>query len=231
MPRHSPTANVVAVILAAGLGPRPGLRHGPAPPCLLRVRGRTILGNALTSLEKTGVDDVVLVVGDGADRLRRFVAEWFPRTRARFVTHHAGDTIGPVLSLRHGLAAVPGGRALLLLAGNVFFDPELVAEFLRLCDGPAVIVVPSRPDHPGTVPIGFFPWPDVGETLRPALDQCLVEEGPRAAFPCALSRYAVNAEIRVATLGGERRWFEINTLEDLRSAESNFARPRTCYHR
>jgi choline kinase len=59
------------VILAAGKGSRLNGTLGDKPKCLLRVGDTTLIERQIETLRGAGIDDVVVVVGCGADRVRR----------------------------------------------------------------------------------------------------------------------------------------------------------------
>jgi len=59
------------VILAAGRGARLNGTLGDKPKCLLRLGGMTLVERQIETLRAAGVDDIVVVVGCGAERVRR----------------------------------------------------------------------------------------------------------------------------------------------------------------
>ena len=58
------------VILAAGKGSRLNGTAGDKPKCLVEVGGITLLERQIRALEHAGIDDIVVVVGCQADRVR-----------------------------------------------------------------------------------------------------------------------------------------------------------------
>jgi choline kinase len=59
------------VILAAGKGSRLNGTLGNKPKCLLRLGGASLIERQIDTLRRAGIDDIVVVVGCGADRVRR----------------------------------------------------------------------------------------------------------------------------------------------------------------
>lgn len=59
------------VVLAAGRGARLNGASGNLPKCLARVGGLTLVERQITSLRASGIDDIVVVVGCEAERVRR----------------------------------------------------------------------------------------------------------------------------------------------------------------
>jgi molybdenum cofactor cytidylyltransferase len=103
---------VAAVVLAAGMSRRMG-----APKQLLRLGGKSLLERALASVRGSGVDEIVLVLGAGADDVRRQVT-----TEGMLVVVNPDFQQGMGTSLRAGLAAVSASMegALIVLADQPF---------------------------------------------------------------------------------------------------------------
>jgi choline kinase len=59
------------VVLAAGRGARLNGTAGDLPKCLARVGGTTLVERQINALRASGIDDVVVVVGCEAERVRR----------------------------------------------------------------------------------------------------------------------------------------------------------------
>ncbi|HYM25820.1 MAG TPA: phosphocholine cytidylyltransferase family protein [Vicinamibacterales bacterium] len=59
------------VILAAGKGSRLNGTLGDKPKCLLRIGGMTLVERQIETMRAAGISDIVVVVGCGADRVRR----------------------------------------------------------------------------------------------------------------------------------------------------------------
>jgi NDP-sugar pyrophosphorylase family protein len=58
------------IILAAGKGSRLNGTAGDKPKCLVEAGGLTLIERQVQILERAGVDEIVVVVGCGADRVR-----------------------------------------------------------------------------------------------------------------------------------------------------------------
>ena len=65
------------IILAAGKGSRLNGTAGDKPKCLVEIGGITLLERQIRALELAGVDDIAVVVGCQADRVRARM--WAPR--------------------------------------------------------------------------------------------------------------------------------------------------------
>jgi len=60
-----------AIILAAGNGSRLNGIGGDVPKCLLKVGSQTLIERQIHALERAGIDEITVVVGCQADRVRR----------------------------------------------------------------------------------------------------------------------------------------------------------------
>ena len=59
------------VILAAGKGSRLNGTAGESPKCLVKVGGQTLIERQIAALRRSGIADIVVVVGCQAERVRR----------------------------------------------------------------------------------------------------------------------------------------------------------------
>ena len=169
------TANLPALILAAGRGERMRPLTDTCPKPMLKVRGKPLIMWHLEALARDGVRDVVIntahleeqfepALGDGS--------QWGLRIRySHERADHGGalETAGGIAKALPLLALAPGGeRAFWVLAGDVFvpgfrFDAEVAQAFARDADGD-VDRSPGAPDlaqlwlvpNPAHVPQGDF---------------------------------------------------------------------------
>ena len=113
---------VTAVVLAAGAGSRFG-----GGKLLSSVHGRPVLQHVLDRLADAGLEDVLVVLGEGAKAIEAAI-EW--RTEGR-VRNPAPDA-GLASSLRVGIAGVPEHvpAALIVLGDQPLLDPGVVRAIL-----------------------------------------------------------------------------------------------------
>lgn len=137
MPRARPDGtHIAAIVLAAGAGSRFGGGKLVAP-----LEGRPILQHVLERLEASGLDDVVVVVGNDAAELETAV-DWGV---ARRVVNPTPDT-GLSSSLKVGIGALSADTdAALIALGD---QPLLPARAVR-----ALIDAESLPGAPIVVPV------------------------------------------------------------------------------
>lgn len=113
-----------AVILAAGRGNRllPLTEH--VPKCLIEVGGRTILEHQVRALELAGIEEIQVVTGHGADRVREVLDG-----RVDYAHNELYDKTNSFDSL--GCSSLDIGPAgLLILNSDVLFHPELMRRLL-----------------------------------------------------------------------------------------------------
>ena len=112
-----------AIILAAGIGKR--LRDTTEEPkCLLKINGLTLLERYLGALGKAGILNIVIVVGYRKERIIEFVANLnFPGDIQFF--ENPDFHKGSILSLYRAVGELSGD--VLLMDGDVYFDPDILA--------------------------------------------------------------------------------------------------------
>ena len=114
---------ISAIVLAAGESKRMG-----RPKQLLEWRGRPLLQHALESLINSAVDEIILVLGHEADRIR----EALPALPIKIVINPDYQQ-GMASSLRRGLLATDRSSEafLVLLADQPGIGPEIVNTIIR----------------------------------------------------------------------------------------------------
>jgi molybdenum cofactor cytidylyltransferase len=112
-----------AVILAAGSATRMGLR----PKCLLELDGVSLLRRQWLALSGAGVQDVVVVLGHYAQRIRQSA----PDMPVQWLLNPDPDA-GQESSLRLGLQAMPPevGAVLVLLADQALIEAQDIADLI-----------------------------------------------------------------------------------------------------
>lgn len=122
-----PGDRLAAIVMAAGAGSRIGHR----PKSLLQRDGETLLARQLRLLRTVGIDEIVVVLGHHAERVRSELERLQAQpafARVRWTLNPAPDQ-GPGSSLRCGLAALPPAvDGVLVVLGD---QPLLQAEDLH----------------------------------------------------------------------------------------------------
>ena len=114
-----------ALILTAGCSRRLRPLTDRSPKCLLTVGGAPILRQSVDNLIAVGLDELTVVTGYLADKVRDALAAWFPTLRVEFIDNPDYATTNNAYSL---LLAAPalGGKEFFLLDGDIIYDVEIL---------------------------------------------------------------------------------------------------------
>jgi molybdenum cofactor cytidylyltransferase len=114
---------ISAIVLAAGESKRMG-----RPKQLLELQGKTLLQHVLESLINSDVDEIILVLGHEADRIR----ESLPALPIKIVTN-SDYKQGMASSLKRGLLALDAQSEafLVCLADQPGIGPEIINTLIR----------------------------------------------------------------------------------------------------
>jgi molybdenum cofactor cytidylyltransferase len=115
-------SRVSAILLAAGLSGRFG-----SPKQLAELEGAALVNRALDTLERSPVDEIIVVVGHSAPEVARIIAG----AKAKVVVNREYRS-GLASSIRAGLAAVSqeSGAAIICLADQPLISPRLLARIV-----------------------------------------------------------------------------------------------------
>jgi choline kinase len=228
-----------AIILAAGRGARLNGAAGDAPKCLLRVGRSTLLERQIGALRAVGIDDVVVVVGCQAERVRRACGP-----AIRFIENpHFAET--------NSLYSLSLARALLLdgfvvMNGDVLFHPQLLEDLVTARHEDALLVAYRDDDAPPfgdeemkvtvrrgrvvdiakTLDVAEADGENVGvarfgrdgaHVLVDAMDRVLAEAGVRQWVPAAFREFTRRRPLHVVGTRGFP-WTEIDFPDDYRRA-------------
>jgi bifunctional UDP-N-acetylglucosamine pyrophosphorylase/glucosamine-1-phosphate N-acetyltransferase len=134
----------LSIILAAGEGTR---MKSAVPKVLHKVAGLPMVAHVVMAAAAAGAGDIALVIGHGADAMRK-AAEEFAANAKFFVQEKRLGTADAVLAAREAIAA--GYDDLLVVFGDTpLIDPQALATAREeLADGAAVVVVGFRTGNP-----------------------------------------------------------------------------------
>src|SRR5579862_2071035 len=121
------------VILAAGKGSRLNGTLGDKPKCLLRLGGMTLVERQIDSLRAAGINDIIVVVGCGADRVRRQCG-----LSATYVENARFAQTNSLYSLwlaRHLLL-----DGFVVMNCDVLFHPQLLADLITARHDDALLI-------------------------------------------------------------------------------------------
>ena len=241
-----------AVILAAGLGKRLGRLTRDSTKCMVEMNGRRLIEYALDGLVEAGVRRVVLVVGHGADEVRQFVGNRWRGVPIEYVANPLYAETNNIYSLYLARDLLAQDDTL-LLESDVVFEPAILADCLGEAAPNVVVVAPYEPWMEGSVVtlgagrqvLRFFSSGDLGPDGAQAFKTVnvykLSAEFSRERFLPALEAYVglqgrdhyyedvlkvlvfMGGDNLVGLSVGDRRWYEIDDVEDLDIAGTLFA--------
>jgi choline kinase len=140
---------VSAIILVAGVGQR--LRNTvPEPKVLLSFGGQTLLERHLRALSANGIEDVTLTVGYQSHMIRREVSRLGLEARVRLV-ENPDFRLGSLVSLSVQAEQLRSGRTVVLMDGDVLYDPEMIARLLAAPEENVLLL--DRVIEPGDEPV------------------------------------------------------------------------------
>ena len=124
------------VILAAGTSTRLRPLTDTIPKCLLKVGGKILLERTIENVLASGINEIAIVVGYQAEKIREFVKQWFPQQRIRFIlnpNYARTNNAYSLLLARRFLENKDGkvNRKLLLLDSDIVFSEKLLPIFLE----------------------------------------------------------------------------------------------------
>ena len=233
------------VILAAGTASRLRPLTQSTPKCLLPIGGATILGGTLRNLSGAGINDVVVVTGFEAAKIKAFIAAEFPGLRVAFVHNDVYASTNNIYSL--WLAAEHVIReGMILLDSDIIFDrriiPALLASGRADClavdtkaelgeeeikvsaDGRGRILaigkeVSSKAAMGESIGIEVFS-PGALAPLFSVIERKVLAENNVNQFYEAAFQEIIDRGARIYAVDvGAYRAIEIDTLEDIRKAE------------
>ncbi len=133
-PPENPTLASTAILLAAGVGRRLDASHD-GPKVLLSFGGRTLLERHIQALAENGVRRLCITVGFEAERVRTVTAETLRRLELKDFDVSFVDNPdyrdGSLVSLHVQAGLMTAGEAVLLMDGDVLYDPRMIARLFR----------------------------------------------------------------------------------------------------
>lgn len=237
-----------AVIVAAGLSSRLYPLTAETPKALLPIGDETLLARSIRLLRDTGISEIAVVVGFRADSIREAVdtaTAVIPNPFFRhcnnmgslmFARDFAGDDsfvylhgdlayTGATLDAFLGAARDPGPSCLDLLTAFGEVDEEAMK--VRVDGGNTLIESSKSIPHEDAA----GEWTGIAVVQRPRV---VFDEIERHMMNVGLSDYDTAAFTSLARAGNVIRcipangdaWKEIDTMEDLEDARSQFGQPR-----
>lgn len=136
-----------AIILSAGQGKRLRPHTDDTPKCLLPVRGdEPVLEVQLRTLAECGVEDAVVVIGFGAERVEEHVARRMPagiRVTTVFNPFYAvSDNLATCWLVRSQMRG-----DFVLLNGDTVFEAQVLRRLLAAPEAPLTLAINEKEDY------------------------------------------------------------------------------------
>lgn len=119
-----------AVILAAGVAKRLRPLTDKTPKCLLKVKGKTLLGMTLENLQENGLFDIVIVTGFEAGQIRDFISRNYPHLRVDYVHNPDYAVTNNSYSLWLAMQKLEN-HSMLLLDSDIVFEHSILRLLLE----------------------------------------------------------------------------------------------------
>ena len=131
--------DIRVLILAAGRGRRLMPYTADRPKCLVEVGGRPILFYQLRALEKHGIENVVIVVGYQAEKIKDYVRDNFSGLKVEFVYNPDYLSTNDIYSLYLARSYLNDG--VIILDSDVLFHSKMLSELSEYHSGRSAICV------------------------------------------------------------------------------------------
>ncbi len=232
-----------ALILSAGQGSRLLPLTADKPKCLLPIGPYCLIEWQLRELLAAGVDEVVVVVGYGADQVEETLERWRrPGVEIRTVFNpffNVADNLASCWLARHEME-----EDFLILNGDTLFEAAILKKVLASPEAPITITIDRKQHYDAddmkvqvdgdqlvsvgkTLPaeatngesIGMLLFRGKGPSLFvETLDQFMhTPEGLKTWYLRAIDRLAKTGAVATASIQG-KAWGEVDFLEDLERA-------------
>lgn len=229
-----------AIILAAGVGSRLRPLTQDRPKCLLDVAGRAILDHQIGVLHRSGITDVVLVLGFCGDLIRKHLG-----SSARYVENLRYEQTNSLYSLWLARDELEGGA--LVMNSDVLVPAVLIERLLRAPAPDAVLVERGHGWEPEDMKVTLRGWQVVdfskelpperahahnvgiakfsgsgGPRLKGCLERLVGAGHENDWVPLAFKEYASRWPLAAVSTDG-LPWIEIDYPADLARARADVA--------
>jgi choline kinase len=126
--------------MAAGVGTRISQRLGDTPKCCARVGGESLIQRTVRTLNKFGVQDVSVIVGFRASRVREDLADLNVKT----YENPFFDITNSIASLWFARRELQTGDDVIVMNGDLFFEEHLIPHVIKAPQERVVFADPKR---------------------------------------------------------------------------------------
>jgi choline kinase len=245
-PNHHPKERITtALLLAAGTGSRLRPLTQKAPKCLTMVNDTSILERLVDSLKQHGFKRLVIVTGHLENHIREFLENRAGNIKIEYVFSPLYKTTNNIYSLWMAREII--NEPFVLIESDLVFDPSLLTDMLypdRIAiarmkpwlNGSTVTINPSntveafhsdaknnseqtRYKTVNIYSLSVSSWYRVIEKLNQYVLAGRVNEYYEAVFQQMVAERSLSFQ---AVFFDHKPWYEIDTIEDLASAEKLF---------
>ena len=242
-----------ALILAAGMGRRLGEKTKNNTKCMVEVNGVKLIDRVLSQLKSINIDRVVIVAGYCRESLMEHVGDSYQGLPIHWVINHIYDKTNNIYSLALAKDELVKDDTLLIESDLIFDDAmfemiladpypnlALVAKYETWMDG-TMVRIDNDNNIVNFVPKKAFNYDEVDSYYKTVNIYKFSREFSQGVYVPFLEAYCAvmgNNEyyeqvLRVITLLdganlkalpiGNKRWYEIDDIQDLDIAEALFA--------
>ena len=242
-----------ALILAAGMGRRLGEKTKNNTKCMVEVNGVKLIDRVLSQLKSINIDRVVIVAGYCRESLMEHVGDSYQGLPIHWVINHIYDKTNNIYSLALAKDELVKDDTLLIESDLIFDDAmfemiladpypnlALVAKYETWMDG-TMVRIDNDNNIVNFVPKKAFNYDEVDSYYKTVNIYKFSREFSQGVYVPFLEAYCAvmgNNEyyeqvLRVITLLdganlkalsiGDKRWYEIDDIQDLDIAEALFA--------
>ena len=241
-----------AIILAAGMGKRLKDLTKENTKCMVKVNGISLIERTLKSLDKLGLNRIVIVDGYASEKLRNFISALKVNTKIEFINNPIYDTTNNIYSLWLAKDVLVQEDSLLLESDIIFEDSvieglchdsrknlALVAKYVDWMDGTCLKLnsddsvrqfVPGKQfndseksEYFKTVNFYKFSKEFCRDYYVPELESYRKQLGDNEYYEAALGELMKkDAACVLARRLSNEKWYEIDNADDLAAAEAIF---------
>ena len=244
-----------AVILAAGRGKRLYPYTKYIPKCLLDIGGETILEHQINHIRDCGIDEVVIVVGFGFDKVENFLRNYDGLgMRIKTLYNPFYRTTNSLISL--WIARGEMDQDIVVMNGDDVFEFDVLDQVLRNREERICLPVKKRPSYKDedmkvvierdgivdigkTLPrnasaesVGVRVFRDTGvKLLKRAIEEEMRKDGAENKWYISAIHRLINKGYKVKSLNiGDMFWMDVDYPSDLFKARFNSNKFIKTYH-
>lgn len=244
-----------AIILAAGMGRRLGELTSGNTKCMVKVNGVRLIDRMLLQLKELSLSRIIIVIGYKGDDLRKYLSENHSDLHIEYIENNIYDKTNNIYSLWLAKEKMAMEETILLESDLIFEDTvldkivnseykdcALVSKYQTWMDG-TMVRIDEDNNIVNFIPKKAFKYSDtnfyyktvniyklskdfINNHYLPFLEAYIQVLGENEYYEQVLRVITLidNAGIKALPITG-LNWYEIDDIQDLKIAETIFARP------